>query len=111
MRPDLIVSGTRGAYRVRDFRIAWKQLTERAGCPNLLVHDLRRSAVKGMLQAGIDSTTAMKITGHKTKNIFEPYTIVTTADLLDAARKLEEYSRRQLEDSWKLDEEGPSEAS
>jgi len=34
----------------------------------------------------------MQMTGHKTRNIFERYNIVSEGDLLEAARKLEAYS-------------------
>ena len=34
--------------RIRDVRKAWTQVTNRAVMPNLLVHDLRRSAIRRM---------------------------------------------------------------
>ena len=38
----------------------WKQL------PGRLVHDLRRSAVRNLIAAGVDEKTAMAVTGHVT---------------------------------------------
>jgi integrase len=80
---------TRDGKRVIDFRVTWTNVTKAVGLPDLLVHDLRRSAVKRMIRRGISQTTAMKISGHRTESIFRRYAIVGEEDLRDAARKLE----------------------
>lgn len=74
---------------VQDVRKAWKALTEQAGLPGLLVHDMRRSASKNMRLAGIPESVAMKFTGHKTRAMFERYAIVSPADQQQAVRLLE----------------------
>jgi integrase len=75
---------------VEDFRGTWKALTKTAGVPGLLVHDLRRSAVRRMVRRGISKHVAKRISGHKTDSIFDRYDIVDEQDLADAARKLEQ---------------------
>ena len=53
-----------------DPRKAWERACRAAGHPGLLIHDLRRSAVRNMEQAGVRRSVAMKLTGHKTENVY-----------------------------------------
>jgi integrase len=74
---------------VCDFRKDWRKACVAAGCPGLLFHDLRRSAVRRMINCGVRETTAMRITGHRTRSVFDRYAISNEADLHEAVEKLE----------------------
>lgn len=77
---------------VKDFRGSWKALTTAAKV-KVNIHDFRRSAVRNMMDAGINRDVAKKISGHKTDSIFSRYNLVDANDLADAAQKLQARKR------------------
>jgi integrase len=74
---------------IGEFKKSWKRACLAAGCPGRIPHDLRRTAVRNLVRAGIPERVAMTMTGHKTRSVFERYNIVSSGDLTDAARKLD----------------------
>jgi integrase len=73
---------------IKSLRRAWKTACKEAGRPGLLLHDLRRSAVRNLERAGISRSVAMKLTGHKTEAVYRRYAIVAENDLREAGTKL-----------------------
>jgi integrase len=105
------LDGEHEGKRIQDFRKAWKtacleamledlegeerekRMANLAAVPKqgllkMLRHDFRRTAVRNMVNRGVPERVAMKITGHKTRAVFDRYHIVSPGDLQEAARKL-----------------------
>ena len=74
--------------QIRDYYTGWRAACVRAGCPGMRPHDFRRTAARAYTRAGIGEQIVMKITGHKTRAIFDRYNITAESDLADAARRV-----------------------
>ncbi len=68
----------------------WWKARAVAGCPTLIPHDFRPTAVRNLVRAGVPERVAMLLTGHKPRAVFERYNIVSSGDLREAARRLDQ---------------------
>jgi integrase len=81
---------------IKTFYQSWKTAVEKAGFPDLLFHDLRRSAVRNMVEKiGMSEKRAMEISGHKTRSCFERYHIVSLADIQESGQKMNKWMKAQ----------------
>jgi integrase len=81
-------TGNKKGKRIRDFRESWNMACEAAKLPELLFHDLRRSAVRRMVRRGVPPLVARRISGHLTDAVFQRYDITSDQDLALAAEKI-----------------------
>ena len=91
--------GEKKPQRIVSLNKSWKAACRSAGCPGRIPHDMRRSAVRNLVRAGISERVAMMMTGHKTRSVFERYNITSHGDLRDAARLLDAASQKTGRDT------------
>ena len=88
-------------FATTNLRVAWNKACHELGLgvyekrlyKGLTIHDLRRSAARNLIRAGVPRGVAMQITGHKTEAVFERYNITDSADVRDALVKVGTYSQ------------------
>ena len=77
--------GTREQIKPEDGHVWYKYR-------GLRIHDLRRSAIRNFVRTGTTESVTMKISGHKTADVFRRYNITSVTDVQDAMQKLESES-------------------
>lgn len=77
----------RHGRQLKSGRKAWRAATLRAELPGVWFHDLRRSAARAYVQAGVPGVIVQQITGHKTQSMLHRYVIVDDADMAMAAER------------------------
>jgi integrase len=93
-----LFSHLRGNYRGqrrKNFAMTWQRAYRRAGCEEMLSHDLRRTAMRNMVNAAIPQRVAMQVTGHRTISVFHRYHIVSPSDLQAVVVKLQDRHNSQ----------------
>ena len=81
----------RHGEEIGSFHKAWRSACKKAGLQGRLFHDLRRSAARNLVRSGTPEAIAMRVTGHRSRSVFQRYNIVTGDDLRHALQRVSTY--------------------
>ena len=73
------------------FRVAGRSAHPAGKLPTKLFHNLRRSAVRNMVRAGVPQSVAMGISGHRTAAVFMRYAITAEEQKREALQRTEAF--------------------
>lgn len=82
---------------IKEVKTAWKKARERAGVPEVHIHDLRRTAARNMVRAGVPEKQVMSIVGWKTRAMLDRYNITDDRDIQLAGEKVARYLAEKAE--------------
>jgi integrase len=73
----------------QDIRKAFHRAGKAAGLDEVWFHDLRRSFVTRARRLGVPESVVMRMSGHRTRAVFDRYNIVSEDDLREAVSRIE----------------------
>jgi integrase len=94
--PDCVYVCHRNGKPFYELLHGWYAACQRVGITGKTFHDLRRTAVRNLVRAGVPETVAMRISGHKTRSVFDRYNVTSEEDLQQAANRLNQYFKEKM---------------
>lgn len=91
LRVDLLSPAERPDRSSGEFRKRWKTACVFAGVAERNPYDLWRTAGRNLVRSGTPETVAMRISGHRTRAVFDRYNIVSEKNLREAITKTAAY--------------------
>jgi len=85
----------RNGKPIKSFRRGFQSAAKRIELTDLVPHDMRRSAIRNFRKAGLSETDGMKLSGHRTRNVYDRYNIVDDEDSRQAMRQAQEYLKHE----------------
>jgi integrase len=88
----------RHGKQIKSFRRGFISAAKHAGLAGLTPHDLRRSAVRNFLNAGLGEAEGMSISGHETNSTYKRYGIIDENLQRHSLERVHEQQQREIEE-------------
>ena len=95
LRSDYVFVNPRTGQRWKEIRDQFAKACKEAGVVGLWFHDTRRSFVTNARRRGVPESVVMRMSGHKTRAVFDRYNVIEAEDLKEAVRKIENGLRQE----------------
>jgi integrase len=82
--------------RWEDARKLFVRARRKAELTQVWFHDHRRSFVTNSRRRGVPESVVMRMSGHRTRNVFDRYNIVEDEDVRNAVKAIEARTARDL---------------
>ena len=84
-----------------DFKCGWATACKKAGFPvgrqagGFVFHNTRHTAVTNLVNSGVPEYEAMTVSGHRTRSVFDRYSLSLKQQIKAALRRVTEYTQQQ----------------
>ncbi len=85
--------------RVEEIRNEWAAGCAACGIKSAIFHDLRRTALTNMIEAGFPEKEAMEVSGHRTRAVFDRYCIVSSKRSKEIGQRMTEFLQEKEKQS------------
>jgi integrase len=85
----------RNGKAIKSIRKAFAAAAKAIGQPDLVPHDMRRSAIRNFRKAGLSESDGMKLSGHRTRSVYDRYDIIDETVSREAMKKAQAYAKRE----------------
>jgi len=89
LRCDYVFANPRTGTKWIEIRDKFAAACKAAGFSGVWFHDLRRSFVTNTRRIGVPESVVMRMSGHKTRAVFDRYNVVEAEDSREAVRRIE----------------------
>ncbi len=89
LKSDSVFTNPETGKAWNDIRKMFRRVLKAAGLTAIWFHDLRRSFVTNARRRGVPESVVMKMSGHRTRSVFDRFNIVEEDDLREAVKRIE----------------------
>lgn len=104
-RDDYVFVSERTGTKWEELRRKFNKARAAIGRPDLHFHDLRRSFVTNARRRGVQESVIMRMSGHRTRSVFDRYNVVDDEDVVAAVHLIEAGISKDLASAEKRQEQ------